>query len=289
MLFARIRHISASLSKLCVKKGALILLLCSIILGVLSSCAKRPQVALIPPLVHLPAGEVLFRPAGKTLNNSRQVSPPPITVQHAKGLSIMQRQLSQAEYSACVQAKACKALDAIGPHNSPDLPVTGINWHDAQTYANWLSSQTGQHWRLPTYAEWVYAAGELFRPEALIIENEDTSQQWLVAYEEEVRRELQEEDTRVRPFGGYGSNSAGLLDMSGSIWEWTSDCYTLRRMDADNRQSVSMNTHCGVRVAAGRHTAYITDFIRDPKNGACSVGTPPAHLGVRLVLQADSG
>ncbi|WZB64604.1 hypothetical protein WJ970_27510 [Achromobacter xylosoxidans] len=42
--------------------------------------------------------------------------------------------------------------------------------------------------------------------------------------------------------------------------------------------------NCGIRVAADRHIAYLPDFIRDPKSGACSVGLPPANLGLRLVL-----
>jgi len=292
MLFTHKPNIFTSLSNAPLKAGknlGRLLVFCAAI-SVLAGCAKTSPGIPTPPLVHLPAGEVSFRPAGKTLSNGRQVSPPLVSVQHTHGVSIMQRHVSQAEYLACVQAKACPPLDNLNPQNSSaKLPITGINWSDAQAYADWLSNQTGQTWRLPTYAEWVYAAGELFRPEALMIENDDPSQQWLATYEEQVRRELQQEDTRVRPFGDYGSNMAGLLDITGSIWEWTSDCYTLRMIDANHSQVTHVNTHCGVRVAAGRHTAYITDFIRDPKNGACSVGTPPAHLGLRLVLQVHSG
>jgi len=284
MLFARKLDIFISLSNI---QAVIRCGLCGGLLGMLVSCSNAPPQALMsPPLIHLPAGEVSLRPPGKTLRKGRQVSPPPISIQYANGLSIMQRHVSQAEYMACVQASGCKALERITPQNSSaELPVTGINWADAHAYAEWLSEQTGQIWRLPTYAEWVYAAGELFRPEALLIENDDPAQQWLAAYEEEVRREQQQEDTRVRPFGDYGRNNAGLLDISGSIWEWTSDCYTLRIVDNEHSQATGVNANCGVRVAAGRHTAYITDFIRDPKNGACSVGTPPAHLGLRLVLQ----
>jgi len=292
MMFGHPPSISISLSKpysMCSSKAVILCWLCSGIAGLLSSCSNAPQEVITPPLIHLPAGEIALRPAGKTLYEGRQISPP-VSVEQVNGLTIMQRQVSQAEYMACVQAEACQALDNINPQNSStELPVTGINWHDAQAYAAWLSQQTGQQWRLPTYAEWAYAAGELFRPEALMIENDDPAQQWLAAYEEQIRRDQQQEDTRVRAFGDYGRNRAGLLDMTGSTWEWTSDCYTLRIMDNNNtEQPVSINTHCGVRVAAGRHTAYITDFIRDPKNGACSVGTPPAHLGVRLVLQPNT-
>jgi len=250
----------------------------------LSGCEDSPKYESGPPTIHLPAGEVALRPPGKTWRAGRQVSPEPVRIHYPQGVIIMQRQVSQAEYVACVASGACNALDTA--ETSPDRPVTGVNWHDATAYAAWLSARTGQLWRLPTYAEWVYAAGELFRPEALVVEDDNPAQQWLAAYEEEIRRQQQQEDTAVRPFGDYGRNAAGLLDINGSVWEWTNDCYTLRITDTE---TVQVNANCGVRVAAGRHTAYITDFIRDPKNGACSVGAPPAHMGLRLVLaQTDT-
>jgi hypothetical protein len=45
--------------------------------------------------------------------------------------------------------------------------------------------------------------------------------------------------------------------------------------------------NCGLRVVAGPHRSYITDFIRDPKGGACSVGIPPSNLGFRLVRDKE--
>jgi hypothetical protein len=45
---------------------------------------------------------------------------------------------------------------------------------------------------------------------------------------------------------------------------------------------------CGVRVAEGRHRAYVTDFIRDARAGGCASGVPPSHLGFRLVREQKS-
>ena len=66
--------------------------------------------------------------------------------------------------------------------------------------------------------------------------------------------------------------------------DWTSDCHTRRVLDAAPGEAGQEAGNCGIRVAAGRHIAYLPDFIRDPKSGACSVGLPPANLGLRLVL-----
>lgn len=43
--------------------------------------------------------------------------------------------------------------------------------------------------------------------------------------------------------------------------------------------------NCGVRVAAGAHRSYMTNFIRDPRGGGCAAGLPPANLGFRLVRE----
>lgn len=96
----------------------------------------------------------------------------------------------------------------------------------------------------------------------------------------------------MREFGAYGVNATGLMDVAGSVWEWTDDCYTRRILAITQGGGADgaglddgADRNCGIRVAAGRHIAYLPDFIRDPKGGACSVGAPPANLGLRLVRE----
>ena len=262
----------------------------------LTACgpADRARLAL-PDLTRLPPGEATHQPPGEALRNGYPVSQAPVTTRHARGVAIMTRQVSQAEYAACVAAGACKPLDAAHRKDaSADLPATGISWSDATAYAAWLSGSTGQRYRLPRYAEWIYAAGEAYReeaPPAALQDNgqapNDPAQRWLAEYEQEIRRSKQGADIDVRPFGQYGANAAGLKDMAGSVWDWTSDCHSRRVLDAapDAPEDADLSRNCGIRVAAGRHIAYLPDFIRDPKNGACSVGVPPANLGMRLVLE----
>lgn len=257
----------------------------------LTACGPADRACLaLPDLTRLPPGEATHQPPGEALRNGYPVSQAPVTTRHARGVAIMTRQVSQAEYAACVAAAACKPLDAAHRQDaSPDLPATGISWSDATAYAAWLSGSTGQRYRLPRYAEWVYAAGDAYRDETLPEPQNggqdagDPAQRWLAEYEQQSRRGGEGADTAVRPFGGYGVNAAGLQDMAGSVWDWTSDCHSRRVLDAPADAALSRN--CGIRVAAGRHIAYLPDFIRDPKSGACSVGVPPANLGLRLVLE----
>ncbi|MNU58236.1 Formylglycine-generating sulfatase enzyme [compost metagenome] len=267
----------------------------------LTACgpADRARFAL-PELTRLPPGEVSFQPPGEALRNGYPVTPAPTIARHARGVAIMTRQVSQAEYAACVNAGGCKPLDAAQRRASaPDLPAVGISWSDASAYAAWLSAATGRRFRLPDYGEWVYAAGEAYREETLPDQPGagdpaagdpaagDPAQRWLAEYEQQSRRGGEAADTAVRPFGAYGVNAAGLKDMAGSVWDWTSDCHSRRVLDArtDGASDAAQGRNCGIRVAAGRHIAYLPDFIRDPKSGACSVGLPPANLGLRLVLE----
>jgi len=262
----------------------------------LTACGPQDGVRFaLPEITRLPPGEVSYVPPGEALRNGYPATPAPRVARYPDGLVIMTRQVSQAEYAACVEAGACKALDpAQRQAVAPDLPVVGISWTDAVAYAAWLSERTGRRLRLPSYAEWVYAAGEAYRADVLpaLPDGSDPAQRWLAEYEQQSLRGAQG-DVTVRAFGAYGRNRAGLMDMAGSVWDWTDDCHARRVLDglrdgasgnaAQEQEQESRN--CGIRVAAGRHVAYLPDFIRDPKGGACSVGVPPANLGLRLVLE----
>ena len=69
---------------------------------------------------------------------------------------------------------------------------------------------------------------------------------------------------------------AGVADLDGNVWEWTATC-TSKDLEGE------AITHCPAFVAAGEHDAVVSVFIRDPAIGGCASGTPPQHLGLRLV------
>src|SRR3546814_11536398 len=62
-------------------------------------------------LVSIPAGELGYYPSGEYLKGGYPVTPPQVTVRFDAGVAMMKRQVSQAEYAACVSAGACKKLD----------------------------------------------------------------------------------------------------------------------------------------------------------------------------------
>src|ERR1700741_2461979 len=115
--------------------------------------------------------------------------------------------ISPAEYQACVDDGACRALDR-GVAISADRPAVQVSWHDANAYAAWLSRRTGERYRLPTDEEWAFAAGSKFGDDGLAGDNDDPSNRWIARYERESGRSP--DGSEVRAFGSFGVNENGL-------------------------------------------------------------------------------
>jgi formylglycine-generating enzyme required for sulfatase activity len=226
-----------------------------------------------------------YRLAGDFNRDGHQVDAPRRELRFTTALTIMRRQVSAADYAACVAAGACAA--PATEQTAADRPVTGVNYQDAVAYADWISARSGIRHRLPTDEEWTRAAAERTADEVLpLVDPADPAQAWLARYEVEARRERSGE-YGAQPFDTFGVNSNGLSDLAGNVWEWTSTCFVRGTLEAEEMRVTTRN--CGVKVVEGAHRAYLTDFIRDPRNGGCAFGAPPANLGFRLVVEQDGG
>jgi formylglycine-generating enzyme required for sulfatase activity len=234
-------------------------------------------------MVELKAGTVSYRAAGDFTRAGKLAEAPLTTLRVERPLAMMKHQVSAADYQACVDAGACRALDR-GVTVATDRPVVGVSWQDAEAYAAWLSGTTGDRYRLPTDEEWAFAAGSRFRDDGLAVDDNDPSKRWIARYERESGRD---DDSATRAFGAFGTNDNGLLDLAGNVWEWTATCFERHVLD-DAGRTVKETANCGVRVAEGAHRAYVTDFIRDARAGGCASGVPPSNLGFRLVREPKS-
>jgi formylglycine-generating enzyme required for sulfatase activity len=95
-----------------------------------------------------------------------------------------------------------------------ERPVENVSWDDAQDYVSKLRRITGKPYRLPSEAEWEYAAraGDKLRYSG----SDDVDN---VAWYEGNSGQI------TQPVARKQANAWGLYDMSGNVWEWTEDCY----------------------------------------------------------------
>jgi formylglycine-generating enzyme required for sulfatase activity len=237
-----------------------------------------PQTATIAPR------SFSYRATGDFVRDGAPVDGPVLTVDNPAPVEIMTFPVSETEYATCVADGACKAAEprrrGVG-----NVPVTGVSFRDATDYANWLSMQTGATWRLPTVAEWDFAAGSKARDHALGRETDasDPAERWLAFYEKEAALGANALAT-PQPIGSGGVNEYGVADLGGAVWEWTATCGSRTVMDAAGA-TVSYLDSCGVRMLEGRHRTPMSNFIRDAQGGGCNAGVPPDNLGFRLVRE----
>jgi formylglycine-generating enzyme required for sulfatase activity len=153
---------------------------------------------------------------------------------------------------------------------SDQLPVTGVNWFDVNEYLKWANAREGGDLRLPTLAEWRVIARALAheKPAPLFT---DPRLAWASNYGREAAP-----SGPPRVVGSFSTTSEGISDLDGNVWEWTSSCFK------PGFESATEN-RCPAFVVAGEHEAMMSLFVRDPASGGCALGTPPTHLGFRLV------
>ncbi|MBW9091882.1 formylglycine-generating enzyme family protein [Rhizobium wenxiniae] len=235
----------------------------------------------VPATVSIPGGRLEYRESGEFFRNGLAVDAPMIKTLR-QPLEIMKYQVSAESYDQCVFEGSCARRD-LPTSSRADLPVTGVSFDDASTYAHWLSDKTGEIWRLPTTEELAFAAGSKYPDDALGIDpdSKNPALRWLADYERETARKASRLP-HPQPYGSFGENDHGLADFGGNIWEWTSTC--LRRVMLDRYlKPISDAESCGIYITAGKHIAPLSSFIREPKGGGCSAGAPPDNVGFRLV------
>lgn len=137
-------------------------------------------------------------------------------------------------------------------------PLVNVSWEEAEEYAKWLSQRTGKQYRLPTEAEWEYAARNAV--------NQDI---WAGTSDEKQLDDyavhLGNSDTRTAPVGDKKPNGLGVYDMSGNVWEWVQDCWHGDYRGAPTDGSAWLHAdggQCSRHVIRGGSWANEPEFLR---------------------------
>jgi formylglycine-generating enzyme len=131
--------------------------------------------------------------------------------------------------------RSADAVDAADAELSDDQPAACVSWHDARAYAQWLAKKTGKPYRLPSEAEWEYAARAGSVTEWPWGEQASDGCDFANVYDLTGREHypLGWDPVRCRdgyaglaPVGALRPNAFGLYDLIGNVAEWVDDCYT---------------------------------------------------------------
>ena len=109
--------------------------------------------------------------------------------------------------------------------NYRTYPAIGIAHHGAVEYCTWLSKKTGQTWRLPTEAEWEYAARGGPKNVGYIFAGSNNLESVAWCYKNSFEKGSQHPNYGTNPVGQRKSNALGIHDMSGNVFEWINGWY----------------------------------------------------------------
>ena len=166
----------------------------------------------------------------------------------AEPFAIGTREVTFAEWDACVAAGGCEGYEAGDEGRGRGTrPVLNANWHNAQAYVSWLSEVTGEDYRLPSEAEWEYAA------------RAGTTTRYSWGDEPSADHANGEQDhgwpddghRYTAPTGSFAANGFGLYDAHGNVWEWTEDCWNESYEGAPADGSAWLSGDCAGRVVRG--------------------------------------
>ena len=206
------------------------------------------QLPRIPEMVSLPSGAF-------AMGSDDDPSEKPIHRVTIKSFAISKFPITVREWNACVAAKSC----SYTPTGKDDAPVTNLSWTDTQQFVEWLSKVTQKPFRLPTEAEWEYAARGGTRSKFWWGDHLEVAMANCKGCNEPY------ETSQPLNVGSFKPNPFGLYDMGGNIHQWVADCWHENYKGAPSDGSAWTENDCLSRVIRSGSWKNDPSYVR-PSN-----------------------
>lgn len=233
----------------------------------------------------VPQIEMVTMPAGSfDMGSSRRPDEHPIRRVRMPAFEMGKTEVTFDQWDACYVNGGCDHFPKDEGWGRGNRPVIHVSWDDAQQFIAWLNQSTGKRYRLPSEAEWEYAAragtDSRFSAGACL----STSQ---ANYDGKHpldgcrQGEYREQTT---PVGSFAANAFGLHDMHGNVWEWTQDCWNESYAGAPSDGSARITGNCNRRVIRGGSWYNGAVYARAARRNYSSPAYRDAAQGFRLAM-----
>lgn len=172
-------------------------------------------------------------------------------------------------------------------YKGDSLPVEQISWNTVQRFLTKLNTLTGKNYRLPTEAEWEYAAragtSSLFHF-GDCLSTDQANYNGNFPYKTCPTGVYRKKHL---PVGSFAPNAWGLYDIHGNVWEWCNDIYAdeyYKSSPKENPQGAEKGTY---RVIRGGGWGYFADGCRSANRGFYGASISYDGIGLRLVCSKD--
>ena len=247
-----------------------------------------------PEMVEIPAGSFQM---GDVQGTGTVDEKPIRKVEFQEPLAIGKYEVTFAEYERYLYAQGIKERNFPSDEGwgRERQPVINVSWDDAVAYARWLSEQTSKRYRLPTEAEWEYAARG--GTTSAWFWSDDASQACTYANVFDRGHEAaleyrygitfgsaacEDDYAETAPVGSFQANAYGLHDTAGNVWEWVDDCYHKSYEGAPLDGSAWNDDGCGLRVLRGGSWSNDPTRLRASGRQGAWPGARNGGLGFRL-------
>ena len=217
---------------------------------------------------------VSLRGGSFAMGSNEDVSEKPVRQVTVKPFAMGKFPVSVREWNACAAAKAC-GFTATG---KDDAPVANVSWSDAKQYVAWLAETTRKPYRLPSEAEWEYAArggtqtkywwGDQFQPGMVNCKNCSD----IPAIDQPVK------------VGSLKPNPFGLFDMGGGVDQWVEDCWHRNYQGAPTDGSAWGENECPSHVIRSGSWRNDSNYARASNRGSYDTNVRYPTHGFRVAL-----